>query len=80
MTFVSLCLCHLKMFADLDPECKKEAVSEALSHPEVFSAQKFYDEMSKVEINRNVLNSAATLQRNGMYFCVSNWFISKFCI
>lgn len=68
MTFAYLCLCHLKMFADLDPECKKEAVSQTLSHPAAFSAQKLYDEMSKVEINRNVLNTAATLQRNGMYF------------
>ncbi|XP_027028213.2 bifunctional epoxide hydrolase 2 [Tachysurus fulvidraco] len=49
-----------QMFAELDSECEKEAVSENLT------AQKLYDEITKVEINKNILNTAATLQRNGI--------------
>lgn len=63
-----LYFCYLKMFADLESECEKEMVSQALSPPATFSAQKLYDEIKKVEINSNVLDTAATLQRNGMYF------------
>lgn len=68
MIFVPLYLCYLKMFADLESEYEKEAVSQALTQPATFSAQTLYDAIRKVEINRNVLDTAATLQRNGMYF------------
>lgn len=60
--------CYLKIFTDLESECEKEVVSPGLSQPATFSAQKLYDEIKKVEINRNVLDTAAKLQRNGMYF------------
>ncbi|MCI4382555.1 hypothetical protein PGIGA_G00016140 [Pangasianodon gigas] len=48
-----------QMFAELESECEKEAVSQS-------SAQKLYDDIRKVEMNRNVLDTAATLQRNGI--------------
>ncbi|TSO25139.1 Bifunctional epoxide hydrolase 2 [Bagarius yarrelli] len=53
------------MFAELELECEKEAVSEK-AMPTLLSARKLYDELRKVEINRNVLNTAAILRRNGI--------------
>ncbi|KAG7328416.1 hypothetical protein KOW79_008360 [Hemibagrus wyckioides] len=58
-----------QMFAELqvtESECKKEAVSENLSLPSPLTAQKLCDEIRKVEINKNALDTAATLQRNGI--------------
>lgn len=71
------------MFAELqvtESECKQEAVSENLSPPSPLTAQKLCDEIRKVEINKNALDTAATLQRNGMKDCLDNWCISKFSI
>lgn len=68
MIIVPLCLCYLKMIALLESASEKEAVSQALSQPATFSAQKVYDAIRKVEIKTNVLDIAATLQRNGRYF------------
>lgn len=57
------------MIAELESECEKDAVSQTLSAP--FSALKLYDEIKKVQINSNVLDVSATLQRNGMSFSVT---------
>ncbi|KAM9465813.1 bifunctional epoxide hydrolase 2 [Clarias gariepinus] len=53
-----------QMIAELESECEKDAVSQTLSAP--FSALKLYDEIKKVQINSNVLDVSATLQRNGI--------------
>ncbi|KAF7704534.1 bifunctional epoxide hydrolase 2 [Silurus meridionalis] len=55
-----------QMLAELESEHEKEAVSQALSSPAPFSAQTLYDEIKKVEIKRNVLDTAAILQRKGI--------------
>ncbi|XP_060790521.1 bifunctional epoxide hydrolase 2 isoform X2 [Neoarius graeffei] len=55
-----------QMFAEQESECEKEAASQVPSLSAPFSAQKLYDEMKKVEINKNVLDTAVTLQRNGI--------------
>ncbi|XP_017332404.1 bifunctional epoxide hydrolase 2 [Ictalurus punctatus] len=61
-----------QMFAELETECGKEAVSqsEPKSLPAPFSAQKLSGErgggIRKVEISTNVLDTAATLKRNGI--------------
>lgn len=71
------------MFAELETECGKEAVSqsEPKSLPAPFSAQKLSGErgggIRKVEISTNVLDTAATLKRNGMQFCVAKFSIKS---
>ncbi|KAK3538343.1 hypothetical protein QTP70_035225 [Hemibagrus guttatus] len=58
-----------QMFAELqvtESECEKEAASENLSLPSPLTAQKLCDEIRKVEINKNALDTVATLQRNGI--------------